>query len=237
MKPTLDQTLAACHAITARYRSLRHPFGSTLSDTRPDRARLGAWAAEKYHQVYLQNVMFSAIHANAWDNEPVRQFMVEQIIAEETSLTSGTASHYDLMRRFAEACGVPAARFARGRASVPVQRWVATALGVCRSRHPLVALIALHAVESQAGEAVGRVLGWLRAHHTFSEHELEWFTVHSEQEDDHAEAGMALVRAYAHEVPDFHDEALDAVHTLCAAWSALHDHYHGLLREIRAEAA
>lgn len=233
---TLDQTLDACHAITQRHRSARHPFVATLDATRPDRARLGAWAAEKYHQVFLQNGMFSAIHANAWDCEPIRQFMVEQLLAEETATISGSASHYDLMRRFAEACGVPPEAFARGRDTEPVRRWVRTALRICRERHPVVALLALHAVESQAGEAVARVLGWLRTHHTFTAHELEWFTVHSEQEDDHAEVGMSLVRQFAHEVPDLHAEAVSAVEEICAAWRELHDHYLGLLAAAPARA-
>ncbi|MEZ4394323.1 MAG: iron-containing redox enzyme family protein [Polyangiales bacterium] len=236
-RPSLDETLAACREVSERHRASRHPFVSTLDEARPDRARLAAWAGEKYQQVFLQNVMFSAIHANAWDCEPVRQFMVEQLVAEETALTCGSASHYDLMRRFAEACGAPGSAFARGNTSAPVRRWVSTALAVCRERHPVVALLALHAIESQAGEAVARVLAWLRAHHAFTAHELEWFTVHSEAEDEHADAGLALVRAYAHEVPELHDQALDAVRALCVAWSELHDHYVDLLRGARAEAA
>jgi pyrroloquinoline-quinone synthase len=70
MKTSLDDTLAACRVITERHRASSHPFVSTLAHARPDRARLGVWATEKYHQVFLQNVMFSAIHANAWDPAP-----------------------------------------------------------------------------------------------------------------------------------------------------------------------
>ncbi len=236
-EPTLEETLTACHDICQRHRAARHPFVASLDATRPDRARLGAWAAEKYHQVFLQNAMFTAIHANAWDCEPVRQFMVEQIVAEETAITSGTASHYDLMRRFAEACGVADEAFERGGASQPVMTWVRTAIGICRTRHPAVAMLALHAIESQSGEAVLRVLRWLRANHTFTAMELEWFSVHAEAEDDHAATGLALVRRYAEEVPDFHREATEAVTEICAAWSALHDHYVGLLGTRMAEAA
>ncbi len=234
---TLDATLDACREICQRHRAARHPFVATLDATRPDRARLGAWAAEKYHQVFLQNAMFSAIHSNAWDCELVRQFMVEQIVAEETDITAGSASHYDLMRRFAEACGVTAEAFERGRVSAPVLAWVRTAIGICRTRHPAVAMLALHAIESQSGEAVARVLGWLRENHTFTATELEWFSVHAEAEDDHAATGLALVRRYAGEAPDFHHEAIRAVTEICAAWSALHDHYVGLLGLRLAEAA
>lgn len=233
----LETTLDRCHAIARRHRAARHPFVATLGETRPDRARLGAWAAEKHQQVFLQNAMFSAIHANAWDNEPIRQFMVEQIVAEETAITAGTASHYNLMRRFAEACGVAPHALVPGRASAPVLRWVRTALGICRDRHPAVAMLALHAIESQAGEAVARVQAWLEANHTFTAHELEWFTVHADLEDDHAAHGLELVRRYAAEVPDFEHEAPRAVEEICAAWSALHDHYVAILRTPRAEAA
>lgn len=236
-EPTLEETLRCCREICQRHRAARHPFVATLDATRPDRARLGAWAAEKYQQVFLQNAMFTAIHANAWDCEPVRQFMVEQIVAEETAITSGSASHYDLMRRFAEACGATAGAFERGAASQPVLAWVRTAIGICRTRHFAVAMLALHAIESQAGEAVARVLKWLRENHTFTETELEWFSVHAEAEDDHAAVGLALVRRYAQEVPDFHREATGAVAEICAAWSALHDHYLGLLGAPVAEAA
>lgn len=233
----LDAVLSRCQEIAARHRAARHPFVATLDATRPDRARLGDWAAEKYHQVFLQNAMFSAIHANAWDREPLRQFMVEQILAEETSIIAGSDSHYGLMRRFAAACGVGRERLQDGRPSTPVLRWVRAAVGLCRDSHPAVALVALHAIEGNAGEAVARVLTWLRDNHTFTERELEWFSVHAEAEDDHAASGLALVKQYAHEVPDFAGAAPRAVETLCAAWTALHDHYLGLVSVRCAEAA
>ena len=107
----IQPVIAHCNDIISRKRYSRHPFVVDFERNRPDKEMLGRWALQKYHQTYSQNRIFSTLHAKT-DFGDMRHFMMEQLIAEETSLTSGGDSHYNLIRRLAEACGVPGDRFA-----------------------------------------------------------------------------------------------------------------------------
>jgi pyrroloquinoline-quinone synthase len=225
----VDHAIAACQRIVEERRSARHPFVATLDQVRPGRPQLGRWAVQKYHQVFLQNVIFSNIHANAAEFEDVRQAMMDQLIAEETAVTSGSAPHYTLMRRFAEACGAQPGEFATSAAAQEVRAYVDALTSLCRHRHFALGMLVIYCIESQSGESAGKLLAWLRANHGFSEEELEWFAVHAEDEDDHAAAGLALVRRHAPLVPDFHAAAIECSSSITDAWLRLHDFYLSLL--------
>lgn len=224
-----EKTIESCQELIQARRSTRHPFITGLRRPLP-LANLSRWAAQKYHQVFLQNAVFSNVHARS-PFADVRQWMLEQLIAEETSLSSGSDSHYNLMRRFAEACGAPAALFSPAAASAQVRAYVDVLLSVTRDEHFVVGLLGIYSIESQAGESAGRMLAWLRQHERFSEHEMEWFLVHAGDEDDHAERGLRLVRQYAHLVEGFDRAGPAAVRRICDAWLELHDFYHRLLTE------
>lgn len=226
---SVDGVIASCQRIVADRRSAAHPFVATLDKVQPTRADLGRWAAQKYHQVYLQNVIFSNIHANSAGFEDVRQAMMDQLIAEETGLTSGSAPHYTLMRRFAEACGADPALLAADGAAPEVRDYTGTLIDLCRTRHFVLAMLVIYSIESQSGESAGRLLAWLRANHDFTPAELEWFSVHSEDEDDHADAGLALIRRHAGLVPGFAAEAVACASIITDAWLRLHDFYLTLL--------
>lgn len=229
MTNAIEDTLAQCDAIIRERRSARHPFVVGLRELRPDRRALGRWATQKCQQVFLQNTIFSGIHAKAMLYEDVRQAMMEQLVAEETSINCGSAPHYVLMRRFALACGVAAEDLELEVCGDDVLEFVDTVRTFCCDDHFVLGLLAVYAIESQSGEGVQRFLDWLRAEHDFTEDELEWFVVHSEAEDEHAAAGLALIVKYAHLVPGFDERAKDTVETMCAAWQTLHDSYYRLL--------
>ncbi|MBO0819464.1 MAG: iron-containing redox enzyme family protein [Nocardiopsaceae bacterium] len=226
---SVPDVIARCQRIVAERRSSAHPFIATLDQVQPSRPDLGRWAAQKYHQVYLQNVIFSNIHANATEFPDVRQAMMDQLVAEETGLTSGSAPHYTLMRRFAEACGADPALLAREGAAPEVRQYTGTLIDLCRTRHFVLALLVIYSIESQSGESAGKLLAWLRGNHDFTDHELEWFSVHAEDEDDHADAGLALIQRHAGLVPDFATAAVDCASIITDAWLRLHDFYLALL--------
>jgi pyrroloquinoline-quinone synthase len=221
--------IARCQQIVAQRRSSAHPFVATLDKIQPSRADLGRWAAQKYHQVDLQNVIFSNIHANAREFTDVRQAMMDQLIAEETGRTSGSAPHYALMRRFAEACGADEALLAQDGIAPEVREYTGTLIDLCRTRHFALAMLVIYSIESQSGESAGKLLAWLRANHDFTDSELEWFSVHSEDEDDHADAGLALIKRHAGLVPDFATAAVECTSIITDAWLRLHDFYLTLL--------
>ncbi|HSK39382.1 MAG TPA: iron-containing redox enzyme family protein [Arenibaculum sp.] len=224
----IGSVIAHCDSIIKTKRYSRHPFVVDFERNRPDEATLGRWALQKYHQTYSQNRIFSVIHAKT-DFADVRHFMMEQLIAEETSITSGSDSHYNLMRRFAEACGVPADQFSEHTMAPEVRAYVDTLVSIMRDEHFTVALLTIYSIESQSGESAGKLLAALRKHYRFSDAELEWFSVHSEDEDTHADDGLQLVKKYAHLLADFDQAAPRAVTRICDAWLALHDFYASLL--------
>ena len=111
-----------------------------------------------------------------------------------------------------------------------MRAYVDTLISACRDDEVAYGLLTIWSIESQSGESAGRVLAWLRANHDFTDDELEWFVVHSEDEDDHAAEGIALVRRLALDLPDFPERAPQVVTRICDAWLVLHDYYRGLLR-------
>ncbi len=224
----IDAVIAHCGDIIATKRCARHPFVVDFENNRPDELTLGQWALQKYHQVYLQNQIFSIIHAKT-DIPLVRQFMVEQLVAEETPINCGSDSHYNLMRRFAKACGVADDQFCPGTIAPEVRAYVDVLLSIMRDEHFTVGLLAIYAIESQSGESVGAILSALKRHYRFSADELEWFTVHAEEDDGHADQGMRLVREYAPSLADFDHAAPRVVERICDAWLALHGFYRSLL--------
>ena len=225
----VHETIRRCQELIREKRSARHPFFSELGRPLP-RHSLRAWAEQKYHQVYLQNPIFGTIHGKT-QFEDVRSWMVEQLVAEETSLASGSDSHYNLMRRFAEACGAPAASFAPEAAHPQVRAYVDVLLSTMREESFVLGLLAIYSIEAQSGESVGKFLTWLRQHYRFTETELEWFVVHASDDDDHAATGLQLVLKYAHLVDDFAAAAPRVVGRICNAWLTLQDHYRRLLIE------
>jgi pyrroloquinoline-quinone synthase len=236
LDPTgVEAVLARCRAIIEEKKYSRHRFVVDLDLLKPPKERLGRWALQKYHQVYRQNLIFSIIHAKT-QLEDVRQFMVEQLVAEETPINCGSDTHYNLMRRFAEACGVAPSEFAGETASPEVIAYVDRLLAIIGREHFVVALLAIYAIESQSGESVGRLLAALRRNYDFTEPQLEWFAVHSDADDDHAEEGLRLVRKYAWLCHDYERRAPQAVAEICDAWLVLHDAYAAILAPQAANA-
>ena len=225
----IQATLKECETLVNEKRYSRHPFITGLRTNPPSMQSLCAWAIQKYHQVYQQNRIFSAIHTQS-PHEDVRQFMMEQLIAEETEISCGTDSHYNLMRRFAEACGAHVDCFRADKISPQVSQYTNRLVSICQEQHFTIGMLTIYAIESQSSESVANFLNWLREVYSFSDDHLEWFTVHSEEDDEHADKGLELVIKYADSVPNFEKIAPKCVSDICDSWLALHDYYLSLLQ-------
>ena len=189
---------------------------------------LRRWATQKYHQTYEQNRTFSAIHSNSpW--EAVRQFMVEQLIAEETGLDAGSAAHYELMRRFAIAMGATAEEIRTSTACPQVSRFVDFLMRSCRKPSFLDGMLPIYINESQAHDSASKLYTYLKSNYKLSEHDLEWFWVHGEVDKEHSGRGRALIAKYAPLDPDFERRALEIAEQACNEWLLLHDFYASLL--------
>ena len=182
------------------------------------------WAVQKYHQVFQQNRAFAGIHYNS-PYEDVRQFQMEQLIAEETGICDGSEAHYALMARFARALGAEPV----GTEMAPeVAAFIDYILGICGREHFVFGLLAFYVNERQTPAAVTKMETHLRDVMGFSEHELEWFTLHGELDDEHSGKGRELILKYTHEAPDFEEQAQQIVREGCKQWHELQEFYYRL---------
>ncbi len=206
----------------------RHSFVSALVAGEVTRERMRDWAVQKYHQTYGQNRGFSAVHANA-PYEDVRRYEMAQLIAEETSLADGTDAHYNLMRRFAQALGASPELFEKEPAT-PVTEFLEYVLRTCQENHFVWGLLAFYVNERQTPAAVEKMRAFLTSSWHISDADVEWFTVHGEVDGGHALGARLLIEKYAHEVPEFDDEAPGFVRRGCAEWRRLQDFYYSVVR-------
>jgi pyrroloquinoline quinone (PQQ) biosynthesis protein C len=205
----------------------RHSFVSALVAGEVTRERMRDWAVQKYHQTYGQNRGFSAVHANA-PYADVRRYEMAQLIAEETDLSDGTDAHYNLMRRFAESLGASPEMF-EAEPAAPVAEYLEYVLRTCRENHFVWGLLVFYMFERQTPAAVERMRAFLTSSWHVGDADVEWFTVHGNVDADHALGARMLIEKYAHEVPEFDDEAPGFVRRGCAEWLKLQDFYYSVV--------
>jgi pyrroloquinoline-quinone synthase len=189
---------------------------------------LKRWAIQKYFQTYHQNRAFSAIHANA-PYEDVRQFEMEQLIGEETGLEDGSDSHYNLMKRFAFAMGATEEEIAATEVGGPVQEFVNYLIGLCLSEHFVYGILAIYINESQTSESAVKLHTAIQERFGVTDHDLEWFLVHSDADIEHSNIARYLIEKYAGEAPDFAKKSLEIIANGTKMWTQLHDYYHTVL--------
>jgi pyrroloquinoline-quinone synthase len=185
---------------------------------------LSNWAVQKYHQVFQQNRAFAGIHYNS-PYEDVRQFQMEQLIAEETGICDGSEAHYALMARFARALNADPAETEM---APEVAAFIDYLLGICGREHFVFGLLAFYVNERQTPAAVTKMETHLRDVMGFTDHDLEWFTLHGELDDEHSSKGRELILKYADEAPGFADRAPEIVRNGCEQWNRLQDYYYRL---------
>jgi pyrroloquinoline-quinone synthase len=204
----------------------RHSWTQFVLGNKATAQGLQHWAIQKYHQTYLQIPIFSILHSRT-DSVEIRRFMVDQLIDEETDLRSGGDSHYGLMRRFALAMGATEAQVDASTPGHPVVQYVEDVKDICSTEHPVVALAAMYAGERQTAEVVGLVLQHLRKQFPLSDHDLEWFIVHS-GDDEHANAERALIERLGEHVDGLEEQALRVTDRFLTQWAKLQDFYYSL---------
>ena len=204
-----------------------HSFTETLVSGRVPVERLRAWAVQKYHQTFEQNRGFSFIHAVA-PYEDVRQWEMEQLIAEETTLRDGSEAHYNLMKRFAIALG--AGEDLDGTPAAPqVRAFLDYLLNVCRNEHFVYGLLAFYVNERQTPAAVQKMYDHLTGEMGMSPYDTEWFQVHGEVDIRHSDGARTLIMKYAGEAPGFNQRAAGFVRRGCAQWRQLQNFYYSLI--------
>jgi pyrroloquinoline-quinone synthase len=182
------------------------------------------WAIQKYHQTYLQNIVFSAIHSNT-KNETIRQAMMDQLIAEETSIKDGSDTHYNLMKRFAIACGATEDEIIKSQASDSVKIFIDYLMNRCKCSNPILGMLSIYINEKQVPTSAISSKSIIQEKFCISDSDMEWFDLHGTLDIKHAQDGRALIEKYQSECPEFDSMAMPVVKQGVVQWNMLHDHY------------
>ncbi|MBD1583637.1 iron-containing redox enzyme family protein [Pseudoalteromonas sp. S16_S37] len=182
------------------------------------------WAIQKYHQTYRQNCVFSAIHSNT-QIEGIRQYMMEQLIGEETSICDGSDSHYNLMKRVALRAGATEEEIALSSPCEGVLNFTDYLIGICKNKHPVIAMLAIYVNEKQTPSTSIRAKDIIKDYFNFNDGDLEWFELHGTLDISHAEEGKLKIMEYSSTYENFMDEAMPTVINGVEQWKKLHSAY------------
>ncbi len=219
--PTFDRYIQ-------EHRYSRHSFVKYVLSGNATKEGLKHWAIQKYHQTYEQNRLFSALHSNAAE-ESIRQLLMEQLIAEETGLISGSDSHYNLMKRFALAMGATAEGILRTPIAPPVQRYLDYMFTICRTQHPVFGMLAIYVIESQTSESASLLAQSLKEQFNLTDDDLSWFIIHGHDDNEHSDSAREMILKYGSQIPDFEGQGLQIVKRGCREWLNLQNFYYSLI--------
>ncbi|KHT57725.1 hypothetical protein RJ44_14965 [Alteromonas macleodii] len=206
-------------------RYINHKSVQNVVKKQVTREQLKKWAIQKYHQTKIQNVVFSAIHSNSVNYGDIRLFQVEQLMGEETDICDGTDSHFNLMKRFALACGATEQEIDSTPVATPIKRFTDYLIKSSREKHPVLAMLAIYCNERQTPASAISLADSLKSAYGFDDAELEWFRLHGDLDIAHADHAKALIMKHAEDLEDFENKAWEVVHTAIAEWKNLQDYY------------
>ncbi|HHW39254.1 MAG TPA: hypothetical protein GXX18_18885 [Bacillales bacterium] len=210
-----------------RYRN--HSFVTELVAGNVSKEQLKKWAIQKYFQVFQQNRAFSAIHSNS-PYPDARKYLMEQLIAEETDIECGSDSHYDLIKRLVYAAGGTDEEIENTSIGDPVKDYLNFVINTCKNEHFTYGLLTFYSLESQTPDSVIKMYEALKNQFGFSDHDLEWFTIHYEADQEHGEKGRELIEKYWQEAPNFKEKSFEIVNGATEMWTKLHDYYYSVVK-------
>lgn len=206
-------------------RYVNHSSVQNVVKKQVTREQLKNWAIQKYHQTNIQNVVFSAIHSNSVDYYDIRLFQVDQLVGEETDICDGTDSHFNLMKRFAMACGATEQEVDATPVAQPIKQFTDYLIKSSKESHPVLAMLAIYCNERQTPASAISMADSLKAEYGFDDGELEWFHLHGGLDIEHADHAKALIMKHADDVDDFESKAWDVVRIAITQWKNLQDYY------------
>ena len=168
----------------------------------------------------------SAAHANCPDQRD-RQELLENLIEEER----GEENHPELWLRFGEALNVSREEIIQTEPLVETARLVDTYREVTKQGSFAQAATALYCYESQVPEIAKRKIAGLRQFYGIDDpRALQFFTVHIEADEWHAQVGRGFVERYA-TTPEAQAAVREtAQRSLDALWGFLDGVYDGAVR-------
>ncbi len=195
---------------------LKHPFYQAWVEGSLHLNALQEYAKQYYKHVLAFPTYLSAVHANC-PYLPVRQQILENLIEEER----GEKNHPELWLRFGEALGLDREQLRATPALPETDRAVSKFKSITLSRSFVEGVAALYAYEEQVPRVAATKIDGLRKYYNVTEARgLEFFTLHMEVDQWHAQTSRNIIRRYActpeeaHNVTQAAEESLDALWTL-----------------------
>jgi len=189
-----------------------HPFSRAWANGELSREQLGAWATQHFYYIDAVPQPFGHLFCRYPDLD-ARRHLLENLLGEENPDTP-EKRHPDLLLKFAEACGRPRAQLltAEERGEIlpstrAMRAWIWELTGF---RHLAEASAGIMvALEGQLPTLYPK---YVEAMHRmgFNDDELEFFHVHIEGDEEHADIGLQLTARYA-TTPELQARAIAAV--------------------------
>jgi len=196
---------------------LQHPFYQAWQQGELTLDMLRHYAAQYYHHVLAFPQYVSAAHANC----PVqcdRQELLENLIEEER----GEENHPELWLRFGEALGLSRQQIIESEPLPETLRLVETFRELTRRGSFAQAATALYCYESQVPEVARQKIAGLRQFYGIDDPRgLQFFTVHIDADEWHAEVGRGFVERYGDRPQEREAVRQAARSSLDALWSFL----------------
>ena len=171
---------------------LKHPFYQAWQRGELTLDTLRAYTAQYYHHVLAFPQYVSGAHANCPD-QGARRELLENLIEEER----GEENHPELWLRFGDALGLSRNAVVHEALLPETARLIETYRDVTKNGSFAQAATALYCYESQVPEiARQKIAGLQQFYGIDDERGLQFFTVHIEADEWHAEVGRNFVDRY-----------------------------------------
>ncbi len=176
---------------------LKHPFYQAWQRGELTLETLQHYAGQYYQHVLAFPQYVSAAHASCPDQRD-RQELLENLIEEER----GEENHPELWLRFGEALGLSREGVIQTEPLPETMRLVGTYRDVTKHGSFAQAATALYCYESQVPEIARQKIAGLRQFYGIDDPRgLQFFTVHIDADEWHAEVGRRFVERYGEAEP------------------------------------
>ena len=190
--PTETSVVGEVDRLIEEHSLLTHPFYHAWQRGELTLDDLRCYAEQYYHHVLAFPQYVSAAHASCPDQRD-RQELLENLIEEDR----GDENHPELWLRFGEALGLPREAIVQSEPLPETLRLVETYREVTKRGSFAQAATALYCYESQVPEIARQKIAGLRQFYGIDDpRALQFFTVHIDADEWHAEVGRGFVERY-----------------------------------------
>ena len=216
--------------IIAERAMLKHPFYQAWQRGELTLDALRGYAAQYYHHVLAFPQYVSGAHANCPDQKD-RQEVLENLIEEER----GEENHPELWLRFSDALEMPRDSVENAELLPRTIELVDTFKDATKNGSFAEAATALYCYESQVPEVAKTKIAGLKEFYSIdSPRGLQFFEVHIEADEWHAEVGRKFVERYGDDPSEREGVLETARRCVDALWTFLDGVYEA---EVALEAA